>query len=117
MKSFITSIILFIAIILATVINTVYVRDTVSTLEQLALSVSEGDSDGSDLEAFWNDHKDYIELTTSYRQIDEISNIIINLRNSYTFDDKQALQQNYVLLCNALDDILRYESFSITNIL
>ena len=55
-------------------------------------------------------------MSTSLRDVDSVTENLLNFRTSIIEGNDLLLEQSYALLCNSLDDIARYERISLENI-
>ena len=120
MRSFIISIILFFLIIAAVVANGIYVRSITADLHELARAAYEKGAPSEQLGALieeWDRHKPFLSLSASLKEIDSATEYLIKFKDTVMRGDSAAAQQNYLLFCNALRDLERYEGFSLENIL
>ena len=118
MKALVISLILFALAIVSIYVNAAFIHNTAHDLKSLALSVANGESEATkDLNDYWDSKKHFVALTVGLREVDAVSEHIIKLCTSSTLDDPNAVFMNYVLLCDAIDDITRYESISLSGIL
>jgi hypothetical protein len=71
----------------------------------------------SDLEIFWNTNKKFIALSVSFQDIDQIDDLISNLRSAYDSSNKDELEKVKRMLCNSSGLLTRYERFRLENVL
>ena len=107
-------------LIVAISANCIYMRRNADYIYSTALSVSlDAESDGaiSELEEFWEFHKDFIALSISFQDMDRIGELIIGLREAYDSSNANEFERVRVLLANSSGLLIRYERFSLENIL
>ena len=116
MKIFAISLIFILVITALALCNMLYVNHVVDHMKLLALEVAEQESSDtamSELIEYWSKHKDFIGISANYKQADAVSEEVIKLETAYAFKNEFAIKQSCALLCDVLDDISHYESFSL----
>ena len=119
MRAFAITIVLFIAVIILVTANALYVNSTLERTKQLATEIYKDSTSSealSELYDHWQKHKSFIALSTSLRDIDSVTENLLNFKTAVIQGNDMLIHQSYALLCNALDDVARYESFSLENI-
>ncbi len=113
MKAFIISIILLVLVV-AGIFGYAYYSDSVlSTLRTLALDAYENSTSDevlSRLNDYWERHKGILSLGANLDDIDSVTENIIDMKSSAKSGNTLLFHQSYALLCNAIDDIQRFES-------
>lgn len=120
MKAFVASvifIILIVILVLANMFYVGYVTDNMKRLAREAVQEESSDKELSELVEYWDKHKSFIALSANFRQTDIVSEELIKLQAAHTFDNRLAIEQSYMILCDVLDDIAQYERFSLDAIL
>lgn len=121
MKAVVISVILLIAVVTGTVLNFFFVNSRIDEMKQITQRISEsnGDrlSDAEELYALWERNREALSISTGLREIDRATENLLCLVVACQSDNEWAIQQSCTLFCNALDDIARYEKFSIESIL
>lgn len=114
MKELVISIILFITVITLVVFNAFYVTSTAETLKSLAKQATENASVEtlSALVNYWNIRRNHISLSAGLREVDSVTENLVSLKVALEDGDFDRINQSYALLCNAIDDITRYERLS-----
>ncbi len=119
MKVLIASIVLFVLILGTVIGNAVYSDISLgkfSELAQKAYQNSTSDEVLNELFDYWESHKTYFGLTATLKDIDSVTENLLNLQTAITHGNTQLAEQSYVLLQNAIDDIRRFEKLSPANI-
>ncbi len=119
MKTFAISIILFLAVIVLVTVNVFYVNGVLEHTKQLATEIYKDSTSTealSELYDHWQSHKSWLGLSVSLRDIDSVTENLLNFKTAVIQGNDILLHQSYALLCNSLDDVARYESFSVENI-
>ncbi len=120
MKAFVISIIFILVILAIVVINMIYVRHVTDNMKRIALEIAEkGSSDTavSELTEYWDKHKHIVGISANFKQTDIVSEELLKLESAHAFENRFAVEQSCAILCDVLDDIAQYESFSIHAIL
>ncbi len=114
MKELKISIVLFILVILLVVVNAFYVNSTMKRLAALATEATKSASPEalSELFSYWETNRDIVSLSANLREIDSVTENLLSLKVALEEQDVDRINQSYVLLCNALDDVSRYERLS-----
>ena len=118
MKIFAISLVLLISIIVLVVINSFYIERTIDRLIELSdIAQSEKTPDAIEqLCDYWEDHRSYVALSVSLREIDSVTENLLNVKSAFDENNEWMMKQSYALLINALEDIRRYEKIAILNI-
>ena len=120
MRIFVFSIVIFCLIVAAVVANGIYVRSITEELRSLAGAAYEKSAPSDSLGALvekWDRHKPFLCLSASLREIDSATEYLLKLEDAVSRGDRGAARQSYLLFCNALRDIERYEELTPENIL
>ncbi len=113
MKALIFSLVLFTLVIGLVIANAIYINRASEDIKSLALSVANGESEASDkLIERWDRQKTIMALTVGLREVDAVSEQIIKLCVASSLGNSDAVATSYALLCDAIDDITRYERLS-----
>ena len=128
MKSLLISVILFVALIVCIFLNVWYIRQSsdyiTETIQKLnttdIIDVNNMDENRSDrlaeLENFWEENKNRIGLSVSFRELDHFEELLVELRWAYENRDEDEFQKYCALLLDAIEEITRTEKLSIENI-
>jgi len=119
-RAFIVSIILILLIVSLVAVNMIYVKRVTDRMKQLTFKAAEkgsSDTDVSELMEYWEKHKHIIGISANFKQTDIVSEELLKLRSAHEFDNRFAIEQSCAILCDVLDDIAQYESFSLHAIL
>ena len=120
MRSLIITLILFTAIITAIGFNSHFIRKSADTMI-FYTSEEEYKKAPKDalerLESFWDKNKLFLEFSVGYKEIDKMSELILELRN-YTDAGKELEAMRVCsLISNSASNIARLERLSIENLL
>ena len=118
MKELTVSLILLAVVIILVIANALYVNSTLEQLGELTEKAfnERSEESVSELIGFWEKHKPLVGLSASLREIDSVTENMLNLQTSFKESNEVIAEQSYSLLRNALDDIRRYEKISIINV-
>ena len=119
MKTFAATLVLFLILIIIIIVNVFYVNSVLERTRELATQIytdSADDAALSELCEYWKKHKAVLGMSTSLRDVDSVTENLLNFRTSIIEGNDLLLEQSYALLCNSLDDIARYERISLENI-
>lgn len=115
MKSLVVSLLLFVTIVVAVILNAFYVHTLTEYMKEQASSACQSENAEAELEAlieYWNRHRVIVGLSASFDKIDSITEQLLSMRSAIKSDNRSILLQSYELFCNALDDVDRYEKLS-----
>lgn len=114
MKELIISLILLSTVLALVCANAIYTANITDQLKELAAKAKDSASDEalSALCDHWENHKDLLSLSASLRDVDSITKNLLSLRVAIEENNRQRIEQCYVLFCNALDDVSRFERLS-----
>ena len=120
MRSLIITLILFISIISAIALNSHFVRKSADTII-FYTSVEEFQKAPEDatahLESFWSKNKLLLEFSVGYRDIDKMSELILELREAIDSSRMLEAERLCALISNCASNIARLEHLSIENLL
>lgn len=118
MKGFTVSLILLACIIALVTANVIYVNRTIDRLEQLAGNVRNTRTADAvnELYTYWEKYRSFVGLSVSLREIDSATENLLSLQAACNEGNDWLTEQSYVLFCNALEDIRRYEKITLLNI-
>lgn len=122
MKEFAASLILLVLVITCVTVNAIYVKNTSQQIKDLALDVflSQGEAEESKaieaLNSKWEASRQLLAVSISLREIDDVTEYIIRLECAKQDGDETELGRVYHLLCNSIDDAVRYERLSLHTI-
>lgn len=121
MRAVIISIALLIVVVTGTLVNLVFVNSRIDEMKCLAESICDDkklrSENITELYELWERSYDLLSFSTSLREIDRATENLLTLQAACESDNEWAIKQSCVLFCNALDDIARYEKFSLGSIL
>ena len=115
MKEFAAAVILFVLIVVGVIANALYISDCSDELKSLALEVYHADGETNEnkaineLDLSWKKHKMLLSMSISLREIDQITEYVIRLECAKRDKDQLELDRVYHLLCNSIDDAVRYD--------
>lgn len=117
MKAVVISILLLAVAIIGSVINAFFVNSKITEMSELVTEISQGGKDREEklekLSLEWSENQSIFRLSTSLREVDRVSENLLTLQVACQSENEWAIRQSCVLLCDALDDIARYETFNI----
>ena len=70
-----------------------------------------------ELEAFWQKNRSWIALSVSFRELDHVSELIVQLRWANEIGDDAEFLRYRLLLQEAIEELSRTERLSIENLL
>ena len=118
MKIFAISLILLTITVALVLVNVSYVKSTTDNLLSLAKDVRADPCEKTvgRLAECWDRHRSVLALSVSLRDIDSVTENLLNLKTACLEKNEWLVEQSYSLFCNALEDIRRYETLSVLNI-
>lgn len=115
MRSLKITLVLFSALVLCIVFNSLYIRRCADRISEMAEGIRMGEDVG-ELEDFWSKNEKLFGISISETQLDYISRLIISIGHDHRNGNTSELEKNIALLTDAVQGIRRYESFSLENI-
>lgn len=118
MKIFTVSLILLVLAIALVIANVAYVNHATNELLSLARDVHEDPCEKTvgRLSEYWDSQRSLLALSVSLRDIDSVTENLLNLQTACLEQNEWLIEQSYALFRNALEDIKRYETLSVLNI-
>lgn len=118
MKTLLSSILLFSALIALIIGNVFYVHRTVDKLCLYTDAITAfSPSESVDrLSAFWKKHKKFIALSVGHSELDDICELIIILESAHKAGNTAAIEKCKKLISDKLAGITRFERISVENI-
>lgn len=119
MKSFFISVILFIIIIVAVILNAVYVSYVSRRLSDFCDALSDKKSSAAlikELQSFWEKHRPWLSFSLDNAQTERIEKIIRSLELSTKHGEEYDFEKNRMLLEEASREIGRLERLRAENI-
>ena len=120
MRSLIITLILFTAILTAIGFNSHFIRKSADTVI-FYTSDEEFQKAPEDafmrLESFWNENKIFLEFSVGYREIDRMSELILELGELIEENADADTRRLRTLIADSASDIARLERLSIENLL
>ena len=119
MKSFWGSVILFAAIILAVVINGIYIIYVSESLLGYANKLKEEKDPAAlleELQDFWDYNRTFLSLSIDTTTIDEVEKIILSLSASHQMGERYEFEKYRVHLVESAEEISRLERLRFENI-
>lgn len=115
MKELVISLILFSTVLALVCANAIYTDRLTDQLKELATKAKDSASEEalSALYDHWDRHKDLLSLSASLRDVDSITENLLSLRVALEESNDQRIEQCYVLFCNSLEDVRRFERLSL----
>ena len=120
MKAWIAALVLFLALLALIVFNARYVRRVSAHICTTAdaLSFEDGQTaatlDG--LEQYWKQHRPYMALSVSYRDLDHLCEALLSLRSAYDTQNASDFELYRRIVSDSADEIARLEKFSVENL-
>ena len=120
MRSLIITALLFLSMCAAISINTNYVKNTAEYITDI---VSEEKFSSSpekaidELDAFWKKNHPIVGLSVGYKELDKMSDLILDLKTYYTEGNSGEVKRIRILIKEAADEISRLEKISIEALL
>ena len=119
MKSFIASLILFIAVIFFTILNSIYISKSCEEIDYLTRQIaSDDDRDVAiqKISQLWKSKRIIFELSIKTNEIERMNDLIESLKASHSSQNEAEIQKNCILISELVIDFARYESISIKSI-
>ena len=120
MKAFFISTLIFLAMVLLVFYNYIYINGTSDRLEELTVEIlfrSENLNEAtSNLEEFWNKHKNKLDLTVNHQIVNSIGIKVTNIRLFVDNADYRQLERELLLLKEEIKELRRPERFALGNI-
>ena len=120
MRSFITAVILFLSICGVIITNNVYIKKTADYIcECVGEDVFERDpiSAIEKLDDFWEQNHPIVSLSVGYKELDRMSDLIIDLRIYHELGNAEEVTRVRALILETADEISRLEKFKLENLL
>ncbi len=120
MRSFIITLALFLSVCVAISFNYSYIN---SVAEFVVDCVSEENFETDPetaidrLDSFWKDNSSIVGMSVGYRELDRMSDLIIDLRTYFELGNASEVIRIRALIEETADEISRLEKFSIENLL
>ena len=120
MRSFIITSLLFTAVLWVIFFNGNYINSSAEYIvECVEDSTFEADPIGciESLENFWKENQAKVGLSVGYKELDRMSDLIIDLRTYFELGNSAEVKRVRVLIVETADEISRLERFSLENLL
>ena len=120
MRSFIITSLLFAVMIVSITANAIYVSRTADRIKDHVESEEfekAPETAMTALESLWEDNRILLELSVGYKEIDLISELILDLKHYVNEGNTEESKRIRILISDATDDISRLERLSIENLL
>ena len=115
MRSLKITLVLFSALVLCIVFNSLYIRRCADRISEMAEGIRMGEDVG-ELEDFWSKNEKLFGISISETQLDYISRLIISIKHNQIYKNTSELEKDISLLTDAVEGVQRYERFSLENI-
>ena len=114
MRGFIISIALLLTVLALVIINAIYINKTIDRMTEIADDVKANTSEEAinELYEYWETHRYFVALSVSLREIDSVTENLLNLKTACAEKNSWLINQSYSLFINSLEDIRRYEELS-----
>ena len=112
MKALNLSICLFCILLLCIICNSVFISKTSDYIYGMADGLTDTADRGeriAELECFWNENRDLVSITLPRNRVDEITEIILCLRNAHEYNREDEFEKYRSLLTEKAKNIGRYE--------
>lgn len=120
MRSFIITSLLFTAILSIIFFNRNYINSSAQYIVE-CVEDSTFEADPADsierLEVFWEENQAKVGLSVGYKELDRMSDLIIDLRTYFELGNSAEVKRVRVLIVETADEISRLERFSLENLL
>ena len=120
MRSLVITLLLIFAMLGAIALNNVYIRKTSEFISKCINEENfEADPEGSieTLDKFWQKNHPIVGLSVGYKELDQMSDLIVELRIYHELDDKGEICRVRALILETADEISRLERFALENLL
>lgn len=120
MRSFIITSLLFMAVLCIIFFNGNYIK---SSAEYIVECVDEANFESDpiasieNLEKFWEENHAKVGLSVGYKELDRMSDLIIDLRTYFELGNSAEVKRVRILITETADEISRLERFSLENLL
>ncbi len=119
MRSFIITSLLFTIMIFSITANAIYVSRTADKIKEYV----EGEefekapeASMTALESLWEDNRIILELSVGYKEMDLISELILDLKHYVNINNTEETKRIRTLIADAADDISRLERLSLESL-
>ena len=109
--------ILFIALVISTAINYLYINNVGNVLERLTEEARKSPSECTQLSEYWKKHKTIVAISVSNTEIERLSDAIDSLVAYVDSNCFEEFERSIELVLNAIESIRRLERISTENIL
>ena len=120
MRSLVITLLLIFAMLGAIALNNVYIRKTSEFISNCINEENfEADPKGSieTLDKFWQKNHPIVGLSVGYKELDQMSDLIVELRIYHELGDKGEIRRVRALILETADEISRLERFALENLL
>ena len=121
MKAWIASLVLFLALIALMAFNANYVHrvsaHVCATADALSFEDESTANTLDELEKYWQQHRPYLALSISYRDLDHLCEALISLRSAYDMQNASDFELYRRIVSDSAAEIARLEKFSVENLL
>lgn len=120
MKAWIASLILLSVLITLIACNARYVHHVSAHICDTAESLSFEDGQTSAkldaLDQYWKQHRPYMALSISYRDLDHLCEVLLSLRSAYDTQNSSDFELYRRMVSDCAVEIARLEKFSVENL-
>ena len=120
MRAFIVTIIIFIFTCGIILLNNHYVKDCAAYISECVsdeVYCKDPTATVNKLEAFWKKNHPFVGLSVGFRELDRMSDLIIDLKSCIELGKTDDAKRLRMLIIDSADDISRLEKFDIENLL
>lgn len=116
MRSFVVTAIILLIMIIMILLNSLYVTKITEKIELLVLAEDFGSDSVEELEVIWNKAHPILSLSSSYTEIDRMSELITELKFYSENGNRREKDRIRLLIKDTASDIRRTEEFDFENI-
>ena len=114
MRNTIISAICVAAVILYSIFTSIYINDFSNQINtELSLSVNISDVNVDNINNIYNEKKKILDIIINRDHVEEIEDIIINLKSAVKFNDNQAIYTTALNLKSTIEHIKKLNGFKI----
>ena len=120
MRTFIITLLIFIAMCGTISFNNKYVKDCAAYISECVSDENFCDDPNaavSRLENFWEKNHHFVGLSVGFKELDRMSELIIDLKSYTELGNSTEVKRLRALIIDSADDISRLEQFDIENLL
>lgn len=119
MKALTISLILTFILVVAIILNAMYISRITEKMKSLVTDISKGESVNKafeELDTIWSKHKKFFTISVGFEEIDHITEYVTRLGCAIENGNTADIRRSCALLQNFFDDASRHEKVSLLNI-